>query len=214
MNTHRALSLLTDIQPAFIADADAPAVRRFPMRRIALVAACLLLLCMAISGLLIAAHTANEPPLITSSALYEESDEDLVTIYDSSNYLEACYTAPRNGDVLLYIELTLAMQQHEQEDVLYWVAMDIFPEEGCLNFDEAATDAEVARLAALGYDLYTHKKDWIGYWGENKHYTTICLKMSADELYAFEAVAADDRFGYAFEFATVDVADCTPVHAP
>ncbi len=213
MNAFTVLQSLSDIDPAYIADAEQIPARRFRPR--ALIAACLALLCLVAAVVSVFTHPAGEPPLITSSALQKDADTDLITVYDGPQYLEACYAAPRDGDVLLEIELTLALQQYEQEDVRYWVRLAIFPKDGCLNFDEAATDAECARLASLGYAVYTHKKNWIGYWGEDKHYTTVCLKMSADELRAFEAVAADRRFGYAFELVhTPTVSDCTRYEIP
>ncbi len=203
MTTDMAIRALSDIDERFIIDADQTPVRRLPVKRFIAAAACLVLLCAAIGGFF-AWQAASEPPLITSAALRDDADATLITSYPMT--IDPCYASPRNGDVLLFLELEQALKHYENENVRFWVKLDIFSEDGAINFNEAETDAEVARLAALGYDLYTIKKDWIGYWGEDKHFTTICAKMSADELNAFEEVATDERYGYAFEFAPDEAA--------
>lgn len=206
-----ALQALSDIDLSYIADAAQAPVRRIRPRVLIAAVACAAVLC-AVGGVF-AFCKPSEPPLITSCALYEDADAPLVTEY--STLIDPCYASPRGGDVLIFFELEQALSHYENEDVRFWVAMTVFPEEGCLNFDEAATDAECARLATLGYELYTYKRDWIGYWGEDKHYTTVCLKMSADELRSFETVAADARLGYAFDFAhDLAVSDGTRFETP
>ena len=210
MTAYTALCALSAIDERYLADAEQRPVRRFPVKRILAAVACAAVLC--VGGVLTFFNLAKPSLSDRASALYEPTERPLITSYPI--YIEASYCSPRDGDVLLFLDVSAALEHYKDEDVQFWVRLTVHSDGGELNFTEADADAEITRLAGLGYDVYTRKNHWIGYWGEDKHYTTICLKMTADELLSFEEVAADDRFGYAFDFADgIDVADCTPATA-
>ena len=184
MTAFTALSQMTDIDPVFIADADTlPTARRFPVRAVVAVAACFAVLCTAVG--LFALYKKPEPPLIT----------------EYSAYLIGSYASPRAGEVLVFTEISQTMEEYKEKEVLFWVSVDVHSKnsaDGCINFNEAEIDAECERLASLGHELYVHKKNWIGYWGEEKHYTTVHLKLTADEIRQFESTSIRKEYGYAF----------------
>lgn len=183
MKAFDALNQLTDIDPAFLADAETvPAVRRFPLRWMAAVAACLVLVGTAFSVL----------------AFDETPSPKLITEYPLN--IMVSYGSPGTGETIIEMEVDAALKHYKGKNVVFWVSLYIESGDDCVNFNEAQTAVECERLRSLGYDVFVRKKDWIGYWGEQKHYTSVCLKMTANEIKNFGTVNADQPYGYMIGF--------------
>ncbi len=167
MTSFDALNQLTDIDPAFIADAEVtPKARRFPVRLVAVLAACFVL--MATAGSVV--------------AFYERPELPLVTDYDSC--IKVSYgDKVKAGTAETGIEVQLALAEHKDENVLFWVMLRVFSEDGCINDDKAAIAEECDRLTALGYDVYV-----LG--------GTVHLKLTAEEIHNFQADGACEQYGY------------------
>ncbi len=94
------------------------------------------------------------------------------------------------------------------DNLVYCVEIIFSTEQEHINMNREKTKAECERLAALGYELYIEEKDWIGYWGEPKHYTTVGGFLSVEQMEALREVS---QYGCYIDFAMSSFEEYTRV---
>lgn len=115
---------------------------------------------------------------------------------------EACYAAPKNGEVGISISLRGAMDEYG-DDARYRVVVDLFRDEERLLSEGFEAHDEIDRLAALGYisGLESYYDQGVL---ENAYFT---LHATYDQLKSF---AASDDYGYMLFLYAERVPDYEP----
>lgn len=183
MTGYELLEAMSTIDERFIEEADSPR-RMIPFRRVMAVAAAIAVVFGGALGAWVMAWE-KEPVMIT------EIDGDL-------EWISACYAAPQEGKVQYEINVRATVENHAGENAVFWMELDVFSSAGAINFSKETAYEECARLEKAGCDIYIRDKDWIGYWGEDKHYTTICGLFTKEQLDAFPVA---EHYGYHLKFA-------------
>lgn len=128
---------------------------------------------------------------------YEEK-EDNVT---HSNL----YAAPKTGQWIMESDISMALEEHGGEDVLYYVFFTLSTGESDLGeyeiFDTGSPEmtAELERLSDLGYHVgYAETWTYRGE-GEKVYYTYAAGYLTEDQLINFNS---NEQYGYHFGFPT------------
>lgn len=150
------------------------------------------------------AQHAQDSTVIGEKDAYGPGDilpEDRLTIINGSGYSEdsaACYAAPKAGDILYFIEVRAAMEEHAGSDVKLFVGIDLMSDIRTLSEHGTEVETEIQRMRGMGYDVFfaeawTYEGD-----GEKVPYTYLAGLFTVDELKSFQTSA---DYGYAFRFA-------------
>ena len=165
---------------------------KFGVRR-AVAAVCLCLL--AVMGLIFRNSLIKENrPMIISCA--------------PSGLASGIYAAPDNGKTIFHTGVQAALDENAQEDVLYFVAIDLFHDKVPLSSESDAVREELKRLIDCGYEVgyataWTYQGEW-----EKMDLSYLAGYFSKEQL---ENFSVSPQFGYAFSFAANG--DGSPVDA-
>ncbi len=117
----------------------------------------------------------------------------------ASQQLGSIYAPPGNGETLIFTELKEAMDDHTGEEVIYFVAVDIFRDGAVLEATGNEAQEEVKRLQDKGYRMGL-AESWT-YQGEEMEQVTFSYLagyFTKEQLEKFDGSA---DYGYAFSFA-------------
>lgn len=108
------------------------------------------------------------------------------------------YAAPANGEKVFSNEVQQALARYSDQDLKYFVAIDLFANRNPVASNSKEVQAELERLTALNYKV-GYAKAW-SYQGnqEKVEYSYVAGYLTADQLKNF---AADYKYGYGFRFA-------------
>lgn len=99
-----------------------------------------------------AAPSVNGAALMLPDSVGSKLDNVTPMIESYKTDADACYVAPKNGEVNRSLPLRSAMEEYG-ESVRYRVVVDLFRDEQPLAADSAEAERERERLAALGYTV-------------------------------------------------------------
>ena len=145
--------------------------------------------------------------------VFAKPEPTLVTVENSiGDYLAGSLARfPYPGEMWYSLHLSSDIHSRESTDgLVYYVEIIFATKEEHINMNKEKTAAECKHLASLGYELYIEEKDWIGYWGEDKHYSTVCGVLSVEQM---EALAEVSNYGCYLDFAMGDIENYTRVEA-
>lgn len=109
------------------------------------------------------------------------------------------YAAPANNEKVYFTGVKQALEKYANQDVKYFVAIDLFANSTPVDVNSKEAQAEIKRLKALNYDVDVAKA-WT-YEGDLQKvdYKYVGAYLTADQLKNFKT---SDKYGYAFSFAT------------
>ena len=151
--------------------------------------------------------------ILFACGVFAKPEPTLVTVENSiGDYLAGSLARfPYPGEMWYSLHLSSDIHSRESTDgLVYYVEIIFATKEEHINMNKEKTAAECKHLASLGYELYIQEKDWIGYWGEDKHYSTVCGVLSVEQM---EALAEVSNYGCYLDFAMGDIENYTRVEA-